>query len=118
MLDDLDEEDSLLPPPVLPVGAGYGATITGGRRLSSSSSRRGRRPSFPASDREHVPVEGKLPLLDPQVLTAEQGGETALEEEERLLGHPGGGDHGVANSGDRDWREAVKVRLFLCGVVT
>lgn len=109
----------MLPPPALPVGStttGYGATANGngGRRLSSSSSRRGRPPSFPTSENreQHVSVEGKLPLLNPQVLTAEQGGETALEEEERLLGHAGGGDHGIADSDERDWREAVKVGLL------
>jgi hypothetical protein len=110
VLDDLDEEASLLPPPALAAnGTGYGATVTGGggRRLSSSSSRRGQRLSVAREG--HIPVEGKLPLLDPQVLTAEQGGETALEEEERLLGHPGGGDHGgEADGAERDWREAVK----------
>lgn len=56
---------------------------------------RGRRPSV-------------LPrALEPLVLLAEQGGETAEEEEERVLGGPGGGDgKGEAH---RDWKLAVKV---------
>lgn len=51
-------------------------------------------------------------MLDPQVLTADQGGETALEEEERLLGHAGGGDDGAETGGEKDWKVAVKVRRF------
>lgn len=64
----------------------------------------------------HQPVESKVPLLDPQVLTAEQGGETAEEEEERILGGPAGGDldtDGESLLGDKlNWKAAVKVCPF------
>lgn len=63
---------------------------------------RGRRPS-------HLPA-----VLDVHTMLAEQGGETAEEEEQRLLGHVGGGD-GPDHSGGKEasWKLAVRVSPFV-----
>lgn len=120
VLENLDENDDLLSSSSTTSPAAYGATSTSNghaaRRTSFGSSSARGRPALAqgeARGREHHHVEGKLALLDPQVLTADQGGETALEEEERLLGHAGGGDDGAETGGEKDWKVAVKVRSVL-----
>jgi hypothetical protein len=50
--------------------------------------------------------ESVLDVFEPHVLLAEQGGETADDEEERILGHLGGGD---LIEEERDLKQAIKV---------
>ncbi|CED83587.1 Uncharacterized membrane protein, predicted efflux pump [Phaffia rhodozyma] len=70
----------------------------------------------------HQAVESKVPIMDPQVLTAEQGGETAEEEEERILGGPAGGDLDVDGeivlSDKLNWRAAMKAEAVVVTYTT
>lgn len=54
----------------------------------------------------HTIRDTVLGVLEPQLLLAEQGGETADEEEERILGHLAGGD---LDEDHKDWKKALKV---------
>ena len=84
-------------PPRTPSSSSADEGAPGGGGSSAGESGvtiRGRRPS-------HLPG-----VLDVHVLLAEQGGETAEEEEQRLLGHAGGGDD---PQGEAIWKLAVRV---------
>lgn len=88
-----EDEESMLFDETAPLTQNYGALAA--RRPSHASSTRSGRVG---GQEIHLPG-----IFEPHVLTVEQGGETAEEEEERILGHASTEDE------SRDWRAMVKV---------